>query len=696
MSPRRTPTPRLPDPFGLAAARGGYLAAAPATLAVTAWWNGPIDLDAPGWPWFLALFTAMALTLTGFRLQSVAPPETTRRSAAFGLIGLVAVGGESLRFSPGWVLFGLSAGLLAWVATGRAIRPPGGLARAPADRTRPAAFAARSASLVAILLWLVGVLTGNVSGEGRSAIGMAGLLLTALVAVALTARWALGAARRLRLRVLSSAGVGVLAVMLALLLPAASDSAPLETATYVGAAALVALVLLLPGRSAEDGGSLWEPILFHPDRLLATTFAGLILFGTILLALPVASTSGVAFQLDAAAFTSVSAVCVTGLGVLDTAKDFTFFGQAVILFLIQVGGLGIMTFSTAAIHLMGRRVSLRQEGVVARIVNADDRGALAKTTGQLIAFTLAVEAVGALALTVSFSARGLDFGDALWNGIFTAISAFCNAGFFMHGQSLVPWQAAPEILHITGVLIIFGGLSPLAVLAIPNLVRRRRVPVQARAVLLVTGGLLLTGFLAFAILEWDRTLSGLSSWDRIHNAWFQSVTLRTAGFNSIDLAVTGPVTYMFMLALMFVGGSPGSTAGGARTTTLLVLVLAVIAAVRNRKSVTFARHTIGTMTIYKAAAIVTVMGTLVFGATMALLLTQDFGLRLALFEVISAMATVGLTIGATAELDTVGRVIIMACMFIGRIGALSLLLFLAQSESRDERLTWPDGNIQVI
>ncbi len=696
MSPRRAETPRLPDPIALAAAKGAYLAAAPAVFAVTAWWNGPLDPWAPSWPWFVALLTAAALGLTAWRLASVAPPETTRRSAAIGLLGLLAVGGEQLLSAPGWVLFGLSGGLLAWVATARAIRSPRGLGRPAPERSRTTAIAGRSACLVAVTLWLVGVLSGNLARDGGGAAGMVGLLLTALVGFGATARWAYRVRQQQRGRVFAVATVGGLAVLLGALLPSASDDAPLETLTYVGAAALMALTLLLPGRSAEDGGSLWDPILFHPDRLLAATFAGLILFGTILLALPVSSATGQAIPLDAAAFTAVSAVCVTGLAVLDTAKDFTPFGQGVILFLIQLGGLGIMTFSTAAIHLIGRRVSLRQEGVVARIVNAEDRGGLARTAGQLLAFTLVVEAAGALLLTASFAARGMDAGEAAWNGVFTSISAFCNAGFFMHGQSLIPWQAAPEILHVVGLLIICGGLSPLAVLAVPKLVRRQRVPVQARAILYVSGALLAIGFLAFAILEWDRALDGLSGWDRVHNAWFQSVTLRTAGFNSIDLAATGPVTYMFMLVLMFIGGSPGSTAGGARTTTLLVLVVAVIAAVRNRKSVIFARHTVSEVTILKAAAIVTVMGTLVFGATMALLLTQGLGLKLALFEVISAMATVGLTIGATAELDTVGRVIIMACMFIGRIGALSLLLFLAQGERRDEHIRWPEGNIQVI
>jgi trk system potassium uptake protein TrkH len=696
VSPRRTPAPRLPDAYALASASGAYFAAAPATLSVTAWWHGAIDLEAPAWPWFVALLAATALVITGASLRSIAPHKSTARIAGLGLLGLIAVGGEPLLLAPAWVLFGLSGALLALVATRRAIRPATGLTRQMPDKTRPTALAASSASLVAIGLWLTGVLSGNIAREAGGTLGLVGLLLTGLVAVALTVRWALKASRTFRLRVLIGGVTLLLAVLAALLLPATSGRDSLESVTYVGAATLVALALLLPGRRSEEGGSFWEPILFHPDRLLATTFAGLILFGTILLALPVSSTSGLAFPIDAAAFTSVSAVCVTGLGVLDTAKDFTPFGQGVILFLIQVGGLGIMTFSTAAIHLMGRRVSLRQEGVVARIVNAEDRSRLARTTGHLIAFTLAVEALGALALTLAFAGRGMDLGDALWNGVFTSISAFCNAGFFMDGQSLVPWQAAPEILHVTGLLIICGGLSPLAVLAVPDLVRRRRVPVQARAILLVSGALLLIGFLAFGILEWDRALDDLSPWDRIHNAWFQSVTLRTAGFNSIDLAATGPVTYMFMLVLMFVGGSPGSTAGGARTTTLLVLLLAIVAAVRNRSSVNFARHAIKDVTIFKAAAIVTVMGALVFGATMALLLTQDIGLRLALFEVISAMATVGLTIGATAELDTVGRVIIMACMFIGRIGALSLLLFLAQSEQREDPVKFPTGHIQVI
>jgi trk system potassium uptake protein TrkH len=455
---------------------------------------------------------------------------------------------------------------------------------------------------------------------------------------------------------------------------------------------LSALVLAQPHRGS--GVDLWSPLFSDPARLPATTFLLLILVGSVLLALPFAGAGGQGVNAIDAMFTAVSAVCVTGLTSVDTATAWSPLGQALILLLIQVGGLGIMSLSTLAFGALGRRMSMRQESAMAGLLSADSSH-LYSTARHLIAYTFVVEALGTGALTLAGLSRGDPTGHALWEALFTSISAFCNAGFGLRSDSLVGFVHEPWTLHVVGTLIILGGISPAVALGLPRLFHRTRpLPVQHRLVVRTTLVLLVLGTVLYLGLEWNHSLAQLGLWDRIHNAWFQSVTLRTAGFNSVDPTRTHSATFFIMLFWMFIGGSPGGTAGGIKTTTLCVLALAVGAAIRGHPTARVFGRSISHRIVYRATAVATIGASFGLLALLALLATQHMPRDLALFEVVSAMGTVGLTMGGTAMLDEIGKVIIMMCMFAGRIGPLTLFMLLT---ARDQVSAWnyPEAEIDL-
>jgi len=473
-----------------------------------------------------------------------------------------------------------------------------------------------------------------------------------------------------------------------------------------GLGVLTALVLVGQGLRARSRAplvanasteSLWAVLLDHPQRLFVGTFAGLCALGAAVLLVPAAAAPGLEVSPIDAAFTAVSAVCVTGLVVLDTPSALSFAGQAAVLVMIQVGGLGIMTFSTAALRVLGRRMGLRHEQAVAQLLDPQDRGDLFAAVRRILWMTAICEAAGAAALFSAFTRHGDGAADALWRAIFTSISAFCNAGFALQSASLIPYQGDPSVLHVVGLLIVAGGLSPVAALALPGLLRRRAraLPAQATVIWATTALLLVSGALLFAALEWDNTLAGLPVVDRLHNAWFQSVTLRTAGFNSLALEEARPATLVMMSIWMFIGGAPGGAAGGVKVTTVAVLALLVATALRrDGDGPSVAGRRISQKTVEKSVLVLLLAIAGAVLASLALLLTQSMPARSAIFEVVSALGTVGLSIGGTAALDGVGKVIILACMFIGRVGALSLLMLLSERRA-PARVLRPEEHIDV-
>ena len=425
-----------------------------------------------------------------------------------------------------------------------------------------------------------------------------------------------------------------------------------------------------------------ESILVRPQLTIVLFFACLSFLGALFLLMPEASAGDTVSGLDAA-FTAVSAVCVTGLIVLDTPVDFSYFGQGVILFLIQVGGLGIMALSSIAAFILGRRLSIRQEDLVAGASGYQQRSEIRSLLRDILRVTFAFEGLGTLLLTIGFVLDGIPWTEAIWPALFTSISAFCNAGFALFSDSLVGYQGNELVLHTVGALIVFGGLSPGFLLALFRLREERSARLQLKAAGVMTVGLLFLGFVLILSLEWSNALSGMSIVDRLGNAWFQSVTTRTAGFNSINMTALRPATLYVMMALMFVGGCPGGTAGGIKTTTLFVLIAAVLGAFRGEGRIQVFGRRLAPKNVYKAAAVATAGLLVGFVTLVGVSLTQDLEPLSAIFETVSALGTVGLSVGATQSLDQVGKIIIMFCMFAGRIGPITVFLLLARPDKRE-------------
>lgn len=457
----------------------------------------------------------------------------------------------------------------------------------------------------------------------------------------------------------------------------------------LGVAALAALVR----REGEvPFGHVFEVILGRPALMVTFSFAATIAVGTLLLALPVSTDTALPLSALDAFFTAVSATCVTGLAVVDTPTTFSFFGEAVLLVLIQIGGLGIMTFSTAALFALGRRMSLRHERALPDLLVSWEGSDPAQAVRHILRVTVVTEALAALILSARFAtAYEEPLGTAIWRGLFTAISAFCNAGFALQSDSLMGYQDDALVLMVVGALIFVASLGPVVV--VRTLSSERSAQPGVPLMLSVSAALLVVGTVIFAALEWNGVLSPLGVTDRLTNAFFQSSTLRTAGFNSVDFAATAPVTQVFMLVFMFIGGAPGSTAGGVKTTTIAVIVLAVIATLRQRP-VLVRRRRVTDRTLSRAIAIFFLGGASILALWFSLLLTQDVAPLPALFEAVSALGTVGVSVGVTAELDEVGKILVALGMFAGRLGPITVLLLFA-SGAPPPRWQYPETQLPV-
>ena len=312
---------------------------------------------------------------------------------------------------------------------------------------------------------------------------------------------------------------------------------------------------------------------------------------------------------------------------------------------------------------------------------------------MIVQFTLLAELAGAVLLTVSFLGAGDPLSLALWRGLFTSISAFCNAGFALQSDSLIAYQTSPLVLHTVAALIVLGGLAPATCLVLPDWARGRAMQLAPRIALVTTATLLLAGSVFFLVFEWNSTLAELSFIDKLHNAWFQSVTLRTAGFNSVDISGVLAPTFLIMLSFMFIGGSPGGTAGGVKTTTIGVLGMTFWASITGHNEVIAQNRRIPHSIINRAITVVGSGALVWLLAVLALQITQQLPARELVFEVTSALGTVGLSQGATPHLDGIGKIIIILTMFIGRVGPMTLFTLLsldiAQADSRcpDARIT---------
>lgn len=658
---RTSPASPSPGRPPLGSGRGGVVPAllvAAATTTTVAWPLGPGALPEP-----LAIGLA---GMAGFALLLAAVAELRQDRA--GTRAMVVVGSAvgvilALSQRPEAPGAGLVLMLSAGVLVAGVLDLWGEGPKAQDQRRSPPARELPVAALATVIAGIVLLDTEAVGLDRRWAVGVASLtLLGAAVVDARRGRTGLPP-------VVVTAVLSVLGLGAAL---AGEEGAVRAAEALLGPAALVGSAVRAPSDGARWAADL---TLSSPARAMVLGFLGVCTTGAVLLSLPFAA-EGPRVALIDAAFTAVSAACVTGLGVVDTPGSYSFAGELVIVLLIQVGGLGIMTFASAAAIFLGRRLSLSQERAAAELLGPGARSDLRGSLRVVLLVTAVCEALGALLLLPAFLLRGDDLGGALWRAVFTSVSAFCNAGFALQSDSLIGYADSPWILFVVSLLIILGGLGPPMVVALPRLWRGRG-SLQARLVFVTTVSLLIAPTVLYAALEWRASLAALGPLDKLVNAWFQSVTLRTAGFNSVDLTLITPATWTLMIVAMFIGGSPGSTAGGIKTTTLAVLVLAVVAAVRGRSEAHAFGRRLSHRTVYEAAAIASAGLLSVIVALMVLQVSQPISLDLALFEVVSALATVGLTLGATAELDSVGKIVIMACMFAGRVGPLTLFVFLS-------------------
>lgn len=416
-----------------------------------------------------------------------------------------------------------------------------------------------------------------------------------------------------------------------------------------------------------------------PSQIIPLSFFAMILLGTLLLMLPFATRDGRGADLETALFTATSASCVTGLVLQDTAQYWTLFGQIVILCLIQVGGMGIVTMAVIISMFSGRKIGLKERWVMQESISAPQVGGIVRMTGMILKVTLAVELAGAALLALSFC-RTMNVGKGLWYALFHSISAFCNAGFDLMGikepcSSLTAFTG-DAIVNITLVLIILiGGIG----FATWNDVREHglrinRYSQQSKIILvtslvLVLGGFCFMFFYEFALPQWAE----LSTGQRTLAALFQTVTPRTAGFNTVDLNAMSGAGKLVMLCLMLIGGAPGSTAGGFKMTTIAVLLLCVRAAYRGRESAEAFGRRVPDQSIRNAAAVFMLYILLFVGVGIAICCIDGVGLMPALFEAASAVATVGLSLGITAQLSTVSHLLLILLMFFGRVGGLTLI-----------------------
>lgn len=441
-----------------------------------------------------------------------------------------------------------------------------------------------------------------------------------------------------------------------------------------------------------------------PAQLLSLHILGLILLGGILLSLPSASAPGHQLSLVDAFFTSTSAVCVTGLIVVDTPHAFSFFGQCVLLLLIQAGGLGYMTISTLIMLAFGRRMSIQERLTLADALNVTTLEGLLRFAGTVALLTLAIEAVGALILWIRF-AQDFGWAQGLWFGVFHAVSAFNNAGFALFSDSLMSYRGDLTVNLVVSTLIIGGGVGFLVLSEVLRLRQRSSIgmSVHAKLVLGITAVLLVSGTLGILALEWvnPRTLGPLGFGEKLLAAYFQAVTPRTAGFNTINIGdMTVPALFLSIL-LMFVGASPGGTGGGVKTTTFGVTVMAIWATVRNRADVTVFHRRIAPEVIARAFAISLIAFLGVNLIAGLLLVAEGQDLMATLYETVSAFGTVGLSMGVPGSVlslsgffGTGGKLLIMLMMFMGRVGPLTMALALAGGGT-PPRVRYAEGKVLI-
>ena len=436
-------------------------------------------------------------------------------------------------------------------------------------------------------------------------------------------------------------------------------------------------------------------------KIIAITFAAIIFLGAALLTLPVASRSGVSCGFRPALFTATSATCVTGLVLYDTWSQWSGFGQVVIISLIQIGGLGFMSAATMFVFFLRRRIGLKQRLVMAQALSVSDMDGIVRLQKTVLKGSFFVEGIGALVLFLRFLPE-YGFGNALKWGLFHSISAFCNAGFDIFGcitpgASLMEFQSDPIVLLTLGSLVVVGGLGFLVWQEIAEKRSFKAFSVYTRLVLVTSMSLILAGWILTCLLEWNNpgTLGPMPVSDKLLNGLFQSITLRTAGFTAIDQALLTEGGKAASIVIMLIGGSSGSTAGGLKTVTFVVLILFMAARARGRDTVCVYKRTIPKGQVLDAMTIAFIMIALAMFGGIFISATSPITFTDALYESVSALATVGLTAGATGSLSIPAQILMILYMYFGRVGVLTISMGFLAGDKAEERFRYAETNLLI-
>ncbi len=444
-------------------------------------------------------------------------------------------------------------------------------------------------------------------------------------------------------------------------------------------------------------------------RLIPLSFLFAILVGAILLMLPISSASGQWTDFITALFSATTSVCVTGLVVVDTYAYWSTFGQAILLCLIQIGGFGIVTVFSMIMLITQKKFSLTDRKILQDSLNLNTDLGILKILIKIFKGTICIELLGACFYMPTFIGR-FGIGKGIWVSVFTAVSAFCNAGIDIIGaSSLTDYQSSPLILIVTSILIILGGLGYVVWFDLSHTVKygisHRFNPIQmfkrlnehSKLVLAITSGLIIAGGVIFFTAEYNNplTIGHMTLLDKITNSLFESVTLRTAGFASYSQENMTDFSCVISYVMMFIGGSPVGTAGGVKTVTFFLAIMGVVTYIKSENSNVIFNRKVSDESMRKASVIVYVSAFAVIIATLALIVTNPVNMQDALYEVISALATVGLTRNLTTHLNTLGQIIIITSMYLGRIGPISLAIFFAKKTKKEYEIKYLEGKFFV-
>jgi trk system potassium uptake protein len=431
-------------------------------------------------------------------------------------------------------------------------------------------------------------------------------------------------------------------------------------------------------------------------RIIVYGFLALMALGTLLLKLPVSTESGISWA--DAFFVSVSCGSVTGLSTVIIATTFTPFGQVVMMFLVQLGGLGIMTVTTIGALLVGQRVGFR--GLLAVREEMDNVDSLRNTfrlLGQIAAITFAVEIVGAVVLGAGFFRRGMGVGESAFQGVFHSIMAFCNAGFtILPGEGLAPYAGDWVVVGSLVAVITLGGLGFPVLVDLYRYGDDRRLSVHSRLVLIASGVLVVVGVLSVALMEWGNpaTLGGEPTSTRAAMSVFQGITPRTAGFATVDYAQVRDPTLVVQALLMFIGTAPTSTGGGVKVTTVALVFLIVVSQVRGQDRITLFWRELPRALVAKALAVLALSTILIVVGTLAIMVSDDLALLPALFEITSAFGTTGLSLDVTPQLSPFGKILVAVIMFLGRVGPITFIIAMT-ARQRPQRYKYPQEDIAI-